>query len=101
LSTHIVEDVKELCTSMAIINRGELLFQGNPSTSVDEMSGKVWKKKISKTQLDDYRKNFRVLSVKLLSGSPEIKVYSMTRPEGFERADPDLEDVYFAQLTED
>lgn len=83
---------------MAIINRGELLFQGNPSTSVDEVSGKIWKKKISKNQLEEYRKNFRVLSEKLLAGSPEIRVFSITRPEGFERADADLEDVYFSQL---
>jgi ABC-type multidrug transport system ATPase subunit len=100
LSTHIVEDVKELCTSMAIINFGELLFQGNPSTSVDEASGKIWKKRIRKNQLEEYRQNFRVLSEKLLAGSPEIRVYSNTRPDGFERADADLEDVYFAQLTE-
>lgn len=100
LSTHIVEDVKELCTSMAIINLGEVLFQGNPSTSVDEASGKIWKKKIRKSQLEEYRQNFRVLSEKLLAGSPEIRVFSNTRPDGFDRADADLEDVYFAQLTE-
>jgi ABC-2 type transport system ATP-binding protein len=98
LSTHIVEDVKELCTSMAIINRGELLYQGNPSTSVDQTSGKIWKKKIKKSQLDEYRKNFKVLSEKLLAGSPEIRVFSVSKPEGFERADADLEDVYFSQL---
>ncbi|MEI9917563.1 MAG: ABC transporter ATP-binding protein [Bacteroidota bacterium] len=99
LSTHIVEDIKELCTSMAIINLGEVLFKGNPSTSVDEVSGKIWKKKIRKNQLDEFRANYRVLSEKLLAGSPEIRVYSNTRPEGFDRADADLEDVYFSQLT--
>lgn len=99
LSTHIVEDVKELCTSMAIINRGELIYQGNPSTSVDEVSGKIWKKKVHKNQLEEYRGNFRVLSERLLAGSPEIRVFSPGRPEGFERADADLEDVYFTQLT--
>jgi len=99
LSTHIVEDVKELCTSMAIINYGEVLFQGNPSTSVDEVSGKIWKKKIRKNQLDEYRQTHRVLSEKLMAGSPEIRVFSITRPDGFDRADADLEDVYFSQLT--
>lgn len=99
LSTHIVEDVKELCTSMAIINRGELLFQGNPSTSVDEVSGKIWKKKIQKNQLEEYRTNFRVLSEKLFAGSPEIRIFNDGRPDGFERADADLEDVYFTQLS--
>jgi len=99
LSTHIVEDVKELCTSMAIINHGQVLFQGNPSTSIDEVSGKIWKKKIRKNQLEEYRANFRVLSERLLAGSPEIRIFSNGRPDGFERADPDLEDVYFTQLT--
>ena len=100
LSTHIVEDVKELCTAMAIINQGEVLFKGNPSTAVDEVSGKIWKKKIRKNQLEEYRQNHRVLSEKLIAGSPEIRVFNIVRPDGFERADADLEDVYFSQLTE-
>ncbi|MEJ0033529.1 MAG: ABC transporter ATP-binding protein [Bacteroidota bacterium] len=99
LSTHIVEDIKELCTSMAIINRGEVLFQGNPTTSVDEISGKIWKKKIRKNELDEFRATYRVLSEKLLGGSPEIRVFSNTRLDGFDRADADLEDVYFSQLS--
>lgn len=98
LSTHIVEDVKELCTAMAIINEGKVLFQGSPSIAVDEMSGKVWKKKIRKSELEDYRKNYNVLSEKLIAGSPEIRVFATSRPEGFERTDADLEDVYFSQL---
>jgi hypothetical protein len=85
---------------MAIINRGSLLFQGNPSTSVDEISGKIWKKKIRKNQLEEYRKTYRVLSDKLIAGSPEIRIFSAMRPDGFDRADADLEDVYFAQLTD-
>lgn len=99
LSTHIVEDVKELCTAMAIINHGQVLFQGNPSIAVDEVSGKVWKKKIRKSELEEYRKNHNVLSEKLIAGSPEIRVFDKSRPEGFERADADLEDVYFSQLS--
>lgn len=98
LSTHIVEDVKELCTAMAIINQGEVLFQGSPSIAVDEISGKIWKKKIRKNELEEYRKNYNVLSEKLIAGSPEIRVYSKSKPEGFERTDADLEDVYFSQL---
>ena len=69
LSTHIVEDVKELCTAMAIINEGKVLFQGSPSIAVDEMSGKVWKKKIRKSEREEYRKNYNVLSEKLIAGS--------------------------------
>ncbi|HZY81352.1 MAG TPA: ABC transporter ATP-binding protein [Cyclobacteriaceae bacterium] len=98
LSTHIVEDVKELCTAMAIINQGEVLFKGNPSTAIDEVSGKIWKKRIRKNQLEEYRNNFKVLSEKLIAGSPEIRVLETTKPEGFERAEADLEDVYFSQL---
>lgn len=98
LSTHIVEDVKELCTAMAIIDQGQVLFKGNPSTAIDELSGKIWKKRISKNQLEDYRKKYKVLSEKLIAGSPEIRVFDVVRPEGFERTDADLEDVYFAQL---
>jgi ABC-2 type transport system ATP-binding protein len=75
------------------------LFQGNPSTSIDEVSGKIWKKKIRKNQLEEYRANFRVLSERLLAGSPEIRIFNTGRPDGFERADADLEDVYFTQLT--
>ncbi|HMJ70221.1 MAG TPA: ABC transporter ATP-binding protein [Cyclobacteriaceae bacterium] len=101
LSTHIVEDVKELCTAMAIINQGAVLFKGNPSTAVDEVSGKIWKKKIRKNELEDYRKNFNVLSEQLIAGSPEIRVLEHSRPEGFERAEADLEDVYFSQLAEE
>lgn len=100
LSTHIVEDVKELCTAMAIINQGKVLFKGNPSTAIDEVSGKIWKKKIRKNQLDEYRRDFKVLSEKLIAGSPEIRVLEMSKPEGFERAEADLEDVYFSQLAE-
>jgi ABC-type multidrug transport system ATPase subunit len=100
LSTHIVEDVKELCTDMAIINRGEVLFKGNPSTAVDDVSGKVWKKKVRKTQLDEYRKSYKVLSEKLISGSPEIRIFATSKPEGFDKVEPDLEDVYFSQLSE-
>jgi ABC-type multidrug transport system ATPase subunit len=100
LSTHIVEDVKELCTAMAIINQGRVLFKGNPSTAVDEVSGKIWKKKIRKTELEEYRKTYNVLSEKLMAGSPEIRVFEISKPEGFERADADLEDVYFTQLND-
>jgi len=98
LSTHIVEDVKELCTNMAIISQGTVLFKGNPSTAVDEVSGKIWKKRIRKNELEDYRKNFKILSEKLIAGSPEIRVLDASKPEGFVRAEADLEDVYFSQL---
>jgi len=99
LSTHIVEDVKELCTNMAVINKGEVLLQGNPLESIESIKGKVWKKIIDKTVLSEYKNNFNVVSEKLIAGKPVIHVLSDTNPgNGFEGVEPDLEDVYFAQI---
>lgn len=101
LSTHIVDDVKELCTDMAIINLGQVLFKGNPIDSMAEVEGKVWKKKLKKTELDDHKKNFMVISERLVAGSPEIHVLSENQPDSsFERMPIDLEDVYFAQIAQ-
>lgn len=99
LSTHIVEDVKELCTDMAVINKGELLLQGNPLEAIDSLRGKVWKKIIDKAALSDYKNNFNVVSEKLIAGKPIIHILSEANPgDGFESVTPDLEDVYFAQI---
>jgi ABC-type multidrug transport system ATPase subunit len=101
LSTHIVDDVKELCTDMAIINLGQVLFKGNPIDAMAEVEGKVWKKKLKKTELDDHKKNFMVISERLVAGSPEIHVFSESQPDSsFERMPIDLEDVYFAQIAQ-
>ncbi len=99
LSTHIVEDVKELCTDMAVINKGELLLQGNPLDAIESIQGRVWKKIIDKTTLSEYKTNFNVVSEKLIAGKPIIHILSDTNPgDGFESVTPDLEDVYFAQI---
>lgn len=99
LSTHIVDDVKELCTRMAIINEGTVLFQGNPLQSIEEISGKVWKKSIDKGELVDYQSQFHVISDRLIAGKPEIHVLSDTQPDpSFEGVDADLEDVYFSHI---
>ena len=101
LSTHIVDDVKELCTDMAIINLGQVLFKGNPIDAMAEVEGKVWKKKLKKTELDNHKKNFMVISERLVAGSPEIHVLSESQPDSsFERMPIDLEDVYFAQIAQ-
>lgn len=101
LSTHIVDDVKELCTDMAIINLGQVLFKGNPLDAMAEVEGKVWKKKLKKAELDEYKKNFMVISERLVAGSPEIHVFSETALDSsFERMPIDLEDVYFAQISQ-
>ncbi len=99
LSTHIVDDVKELCTRMAIINEGTVLFQGNPLKSIDEISGKVWKKSIEKGALEEYQSQHHVISDRLIAGKPEIHVLSDVQPDpSFEGVDADLEDVYFSHI---
>jgi ABC-2 type transport system ATP-binding protein len=99
LSTHIVEDVKELCTNMAIINNGEVLLKGNPLQAIEILKGKIWKKVIEKDQLNDYKTNYNVISEKLLAGKPNINVFSEAHPgDGFEMTDPGLEEVYFSQI---
>ncbi|MBL8151248.1 MAG: ABC transporter ATP-binding protein [Blastocatellia bacterium] len=99
LSTHIVEDVKELCTQMAVINKGELLLSGNPTTIIEEMQGKIWKKIINKNELQSYHSHFNIISTKLIAGKTEIHVYSETQPDAtFVSTETDLEDVYFSTL---
>lgn len=101
LSTHIVEDVKELCTDMAIINQGQVLMQGNPMEAIRAIEGKVWRKRIEKTELDNHKAQYPVISDKLIAGKPEIHVLSDTLPgEGFEAVTPDLEDVYFSYMSQ-
>jgi len=99
LSTHIVEDVKELCTDMAIINKGQVLYKGSPIDAIAEVEGKVWKKRIAKTELEDYRKSFSIISERLIAGRPEITVLSEGQPDStFEQTQADLEDVYFTHI---
>ncbi len=99
LSTHIVQDVKELCTQMAIIHEGDLLFSGTPDEAERQLAGKIWQKSIEKGHLDDYRNQFQVISTKLVAGRPLIHIYSESNPEsGFATIDPDLEDVFFSKI---
>jgi ABC-2 type transport system ATP-binding protein len=99
LSTHIVEDVSELCTRMAIINKGEILFEAEPLTSIAALKGRIWRKIIDKTELPLIETQHKVISTKLLSGRTVVRVYSMDNPgDGFDVIDPDLEDVYFSAM---
>lgn len=99
LSTHIVQDVKELCTNMAIINQGELLFNGAPDAALDSIGGKVWEKSISKAELESYSKQYQVISTKLVAGQPLIHVFSSEPPAaGFVPTEASLEDVFFAKI---
>lgn len=99
LSTHIVEDVTDLCPTMAIMNKGQVLLTGRPNDAIAALSQQVWKKQVAKAALPEYEANHAVLSTRLVAGQPVIHVFSADRPEeGFERIEPDLEDVYFRQL---
>ena len=99
LSTHIVEDVTDLCPRMAIISKGEVLLTGEPKVAIDSMRDRIWRKQISKAELADYQARFNVLSTRLVGGQPVIHVYHEQQPDsGFTAVDPDLEDVYFRQL---
>ena len=101
LSTHIVEDVRELCSSMAIIHRGRVVLEGDPSLVLESARGKVWRKKVSRDELEAVQRDHDVISVRLQAGEPVIHVWSDSPPNGgFEGVDPALEDVYFHQVGE-
>jgi ABC-type multidrug transport system ATPase subunit len=99
LSTHIVQDVRELCTQMAVMNNGKVLFAGNTDDALLQVKGKVFEKKVLKTELTQYQNEYKVISNKLVGGQPLIHVYSDSKLEnGFLEAEENLEDVFFAQL---
>ena len=99
LSTHIVDDVKELCTDMAIIHDGKLILSDQPQNAIGKIKGKVWSKRIEKNQLPDYNQKYTVISSKLVAGIPEIHVLSDSKPDdSFMPVDVDLEDVFFSQI---
>lgn len=99
LSTHIVEDVMELCSNMAIIHLGKVLFAGAPESAVLSLEGKVWRKSVERDRVRDYASRMQVISNKLVAGRPQIHVYADSPPEeGFVPVAPDLEDVFFANI---
>ena len=99
LSTHIVEDVTDLCPRMAIMNRGQVLLAGEPNAAIAALARQVWRKQVDKAALPAYEAGFTVLSTRLVGGKPVIHVFSASQPEeGFELVEPDLEDVYFQRL---
>ena len=101
LSTHIVEDVSELCPRMAILAAGRVVLEGSPQRLVQALDGRLWRKAVAKRSLDDYRRNLTVISTRLFAGETQLHVLADARPEsGFELVAPNLEDVYFATLAE-
>ena len=99
LSTHIVDDVSELCTRMAIIDKGEILLETEPLRAVEDMRGLIWRRAISKSELNEIEHEHAVISSKLFAGRTVVRVFSDTSPGAdFEPAEPDLEDVYFSTM---
>lgn len=99
LSTHIVEDVQELCKQMAILAKGKIIASGNPTDLVQTIAGKVWKKPIAKAELPAYQEKYRVISTHLVGGDTLIKVISDSQPSpDFQATTPGLEDYYFSQM---
>lgn len=99
LSTHIVEDVSELCSRMAVIDRGEILLEAEPLASVAALRGRVWRRVVEKAELPEIERAHAVISTKLLAGRTVVRAYADALPgAGFEPAEPDLEDVYFSTL---
>lgn len=99
LSTHIVEDVSELCTRMAIINKGQILLEAEPLKAVKGLQGMIWRRVVEKSVLPELELEHKIISTKLLSGRTVVHIYSEEDPgNGFESVTPDLEDVYFTTM---
>jgi len=99
LSTHIVDDVRELCTNMAIMNLGQIVYHGSPQKAIDDLKGKVYFKIVDREELQAYASDYKIISNKMVGGKPLIHVYSENSPgNGFEQVNPNLEDVFFSQI---
>jgi len=101
LSTHIVDDVRELCSRMAMISNGELLLEGAPGQAIDAMKGRIWTKVVeTDAERNAIEKSFSIVSTHLIGGQHEVRIYSDSTPgDGFHGTDADLEDVYFLNLS--
>ena len=99
LSTHIVEDIKELCNHMAIINNGKVILKGNPIELLEELKGKVYQKTIHRSEINLYKEHYQVINDKMYLGQPVIQVVSETPPgNGFTSIEASIEELYFAQI---
>ncbi|MCY7409202.1 MAG: ABC transporter ATP-binding protein [Chitinophagales bacterium] len=99
LSTHIVDDVKELCQNMAIINKGNLLFSGSPSNALSSLEGRIWTKQITKQELSEIGDAHKIISTRMVGGKPLIHVFNDSAPgDGFTKSEADLEDVFFSKI---
>jgi len=100
LSTHLVEDVRNLCSEMAIMNHGQILKQGKPSELISGLENRIWSKPISKNELENYQSSHEVISRQLIERELHITVFSQEQPKDFYPVTPLLEHVYFHSLTQ-
>jgi ABC-2 type transport system ATP-binding protein len=98
LSTHIVQDVRELCTEMAVMNHGRVLYSGNTDDALHLIKGKVWEKSITKSELNDFNSRYKIISNKLVGGMPLVHAFADEQLEGFNAAEENLEDLFFAKI---
>lgn len=99
LSTHIVEDVRELCSRMAIIDQGRVLFTGSPSEALSNVENRIWSSTVSKSQVQELSSKLPVISTRMVGGQPVLHVFSENQPwDGFELIKADLEDVFFTYI---
>lgn len=100
LSTHLVEDVRNLCSEMAVMNHGQILRKGNPGILIAELENKIWSKPIHKNELETYDSNYEIINRQLLERELHITVFSEEPPQDFSPVNPLLEHVYFHTLTQ-
>jgi len=98
LSTHIVDDVADLCPLMAVLANGRVQLQGKPLDLIAASRGRIWKKTINRSEFADYQSRYEVISSRLFAGNSVIHVLADKQPEGFDPVDGGLEDVYFSTL---
>ena len=99
LSTHIVDDVADLCPRMAVLANGRLQLEGKPADLIASTRGKVWTKTINHAELEKYQQDYEVISTRLFAGNTIVHVLSDTQPAGFAPVEGGLEDVYFSTLS--
>jgi ABC-2 type transport system ATP-binding protein len=99
LSTHIVEDVEELCSRVAIIDEGEILLEAEPLRAIDELRGRIWRRTVNRDEVPTLERELPVIATKMRAGRTIVRVYADASPgAAFESAEPDLKDVYFSVM---
>lgn len=100
LSTHIVEDVQELCRQMAIVNKGQVLLTGHPLKAIETLKGQIWKKHVRPQDVDAIHKEHVIINERMVAGDPVVYAYATSKPAaGFVPVEAGLEEVYFTEIT--